>query len=266
MLGLSGLLHDARGRDLGALAEVVEQSDPAGIRRALLHCDPLLRDRLLAGEDKALAEYLNQFTSKAERASALKLLEADAKSLAADTVELIRRWDNEVFSDLGPPIEAELRTAAHAAQRLINQVPVDRLIVRLTRGVEYRAEPWISKVILIPSVLSRPWVDISEYRDARIFFYPAAAESALPDVQLVDVYKALGDETRLRILRLMGEGVTGLTEIAERLGLAKSTVHGHMVILRSSGLTRSVVGVDGKGYVLNDRPDLNALLDGYLKS
>ena len=90
--------------------------------------------------------------------------------------------------------------------------------------------------------------------------------NSIPDVELVEVYKALGDETRLRILRLMATGVTGLTEIAEKLGLAKSTVHGHMVILRTAGLTRSLVGVEGKRYALNHRPDLNSLLDSYLKA
>ena len=53
--------------------------------------------------------------------------------------------------------------------------------------------------------------------------------------------------------------------MAERLGLAKSTVHGHLVVLRGPGITRSVVGAGGKTYVLNDRPDLNALFASFLK-
>jgi len=57
---------------------------------------------------------------------------------------------------------------------------------------------------------------------------------------------------------------TSLTDIVDRLGLAKSTVHGHMVILRTAGLTRSVVGDGVKGQVLNERPDLNSLLDTFL--
>jgi DNA-binding transcriptional ArsR family regulator len=120
--------------------------------------------------------------------------------------------------------------------------------------------------VLVPSILSRPWVDITEFGSTKYFIYPASPDPAAPDVELVEVYKALGDETRLRILRLMSSGTTGLTDLAEKLGLAKSTVHGHMVILRMAGLTRSVVGGEGKGYVLNERPDLNSLLDSYLRT
>ena len=138
--------------------------------------------------------------------------------------------------------------------------------MKVTHGVEYRPEPWIDSVVLVPSILNRPWVDILEFHSTKYFIYPASPDSVAPDVELVEVYKALGDETRLRILRLMSSGITSLTDLAEKLGLAKSTVHGHMVILRMAGLTRSVVGGEGKGYVLNERPDLNSLLDSYLRT
>jgi DNA-binding transcriptional ArsR family regulator len=179
--------------------------------------------------------------------------------------DLLERWDLEVFSGLGPALEGELEASAQAATRLARQLPGDRFIVKMTRGVEYRPEPWIDSVVLVPSVLGRPWVDITEHGSTKYFFYPAGSGAAAPDVQLVEVYKALGDETRLRILRQLAAGVTSLSEIAENLGLAKSTVHGHMVVLRTAGLTRSIVGGDSKGYVLNDRPDLNDLLDTYMK-
>jgi DNA-binding transcriptional ArsR family regulator len=118
--------------------------------------------------------------------------------------------------------------------------------------------------VLIPTVLNRPWVDIAEHRGSKFFFFPATAD-ATPDAELVLVYKALGDETRLRILRLLSGGESSLSDIAERLSLAKSTVHQHMVVLRQAGLTRSLVGTGVKGYVLTERPDLNSLLDTYLK-
>lgn len=262
---LAGLARETGGRSVAALASRVRK-DKGDFKWAMLHGEPAMRAGIRAGEPEALKRYLKHMHSKAERDTALRFIEADPRRLASEIADLIERFDREIFSELGPPLETDLKASAQSVSRLARQLPWDRLIIKATRGVEYRAEPWIDSVVLVPSILNRPWVDISEYDATKFFFYPASQDAATPDVQLVEVYKALGDETRLRILRLLSNGESSLTEIAEKLGLAKSTVHGHMRILRVAGLTRSVVGDEGKGYVLNDRPDLNSLLDSYLKA
>jgi ArsR family transcriptional regulator len=52
----------------------------------------------------------------------------------------------------------------------------------------------------------------------------------------VRLYRALGDDSRLRILRLLAERERYLTELANELGLSKPTVSHHMAQLRSAGL------------------------------
>ena len=76
--------------------------------------------------------------------------------------------------------------------------------------------------------------------------------------------KALGDEKRLRILRVLSEGEKTLMELAEMFGVAKTTMHHHMIVLRSAGLVS--VGVGQKRYRLRTEtvPDVGALLSGYL--
>jgi DNA-binding transcriptional ArsR family regulator len=49
-------------------------------------------------------------------------------------------------------------------------------------------------------------------------------------------FEALGDPTRLRILRLLAEREMYLTELADRLKLTKATTKHHMVRLRAAGL------------------------------
>jgi DNA-binding IclR family transcriptional regulator len=53
-------------------------------------------------------------------------------------------------------------------------------------------------------------------------------------------------------------------ELAESFGLAKTTMHHHMIILRSAGLVTASVGT--KRYRLRHEalPDVGALLSGYL--
>ena len=68
-------------------------------------------------------------------------------------------------------------------------------------------------------------------------------------LRLVRLSKALGDEKRLRILRALADGEKSLMELAEMFGLAKTTMHHHMIILRSAGL---VAGIDFGHLVIDD--------------
>lgn len=236
VVGLAGMAAAIGGRDVGRLVERLRADGAGEVKRALMQ-----------------HEHVHNLARR------------DPREVAEAAADLLELWNREVFSELGPALEPELEAAAEAILRVKRHLSPDRLIVRATRGVEYRREPWISSVTLVPSVLNRPWVDITEWDGVKYFFYPAGPVAETPAAQLVEVYKALGDETRLRILRHLSRGATSLTDLAEELGLAKSTVSQHMVVLRSAGLTRSLVGDEGKGYVINERPDLNELLEGYLQ-
>ncbi len=267
LVGLAGIARAAGGRSVARLVERLRSERSDEPKWAILHCTSTAqRNAIMAGDQRAIQAHLSKLHGGGSREAGLRMIKTDSHELMEEVAQLIERWDAEIFSEIGPPLEAELRTAAQSVSRQARQLTWDRLIIKATRGVEYRREPWIDSIVLVPSSLNRPWVDIAEYGTTKFFLFPAGAESVVPDTQLVDLYKALGDETRLRILRLLSGGESSLTDMAEKLGLAKSTVHGHMRILRLAGLTRSVVGDEGKGYVLADRPDLNSLLDTYLKA
>ncbi len=49
-------------------------------------------------------------------------------------------------------------------------------------------------------------------------------------------HRALGDDTRMRILRLLADRDWYLTELAQRLELSKPTVKHHLGLLRAAGL------------------------------
>lgn len=93
----------------------------------------------------------------------------------------------------------------------------------------------------------------------------------IADIQLVKVLHALGDPTRLRLLRVYATGEQYDCS-SERLGvghLHKSTVSHHMRIMREAGIT-STRAVGRNRYVRLRRADLDArfpgLLDTLLKS
>jgi ArsR family transcriptional regulator len=51
-----------------------------------------------------------------------------------------------------------------------------------------------------------------------------------------EVYKALADPTRRRVLQLLREREMSAGEIAEHFDLAKPTLSGHFAVLREAGL------------------------------
>lgn len=55
-------------------------------------------------------------------------------------------------------------------------------------------------------------------------------------VQPAQVFNALADETRLKIIRLLGEGAKNVDEIVQALGLAQSTTSHHLKVLKDAGL------------------------------
>ena len=139
-----------------------------------------------------------------------------------------------------------------------------------TNGVTFKLQPEVSGVVLVPSAVVRPWVAITELGSLRIFVYPVSAESlsADPDAPspwMVSFYKALADEKRLRILNLLASGPATLSEVAERVGLAKSTVIHHIRALRTAGLVLITVG-DEHEYSLRPQavPEAGRLLQAYL--
>jgi FMN phosphatase YigB (HAD superfamily) len=102
--------------------------------------------------------------------------------------------------------------------------------------------------VLAPSLLVRPYNFTFAGGDWRLFIYPVA-DAALephdplaPPTDVLRLHRALGDDTRLRILRLLRDRDWYLTEIAERLELSKPTIKHHLAQLRAAGLRLGVVG------------------------
>ena len=104
----------------------------------------------------------------------------------------------------------------------------------------------IRRVILAPTYFSRPYNILLAGPDWRFFAYPVAddaleAEDRLaPPPAVVRLHRALGDETRLRILKLLAGQDLYLTEIAQQLDLSKPTIKHHLALLRAAGLVTVV--------------------------
>jgi len=116
------------------------------------------------------------------------------------------------------------------------------LVEATTGGIRWLPEAGVRRVILAPSYFSRPYNFVLEGEGWRFFGYPVADDALekedplAPPQAVVRLHRALGDETRMRILRLLADRDLYLTEIAHQLELSKPTIKHHLALLRAAGL------------------------------
>jgi DNA-binding transcriptional ArsR family regulator len=176
----------------------------------------------------------------------------------------------DVFRNLESEVVPLLMRDAQMKRDLVHTMSSEHLIETATNGLEFIPEPGKRKVLLIPSFTLRPWIITTEYLDVKIFYYPIADEIVqqghLPPAKLVRMYRALADERRLRILRLLVQrDHVSLQEVADAVEVTKSTAHHHLATLRTAGLVR--VSDADKGYSLRKEmlPNVWKVLQGYLQ-
>jgi hypothetical protein len=192
--------------------------------------DPAARQQVL----DALEEWHHSATSVPA------LLDRDSSSVKDELLGALSDWA-EAFAEVEAEAMGPVRRDASAKAELARQLEPVRLVEAATNGVEFVPQPGIRRVALYPSWFLRPWVVLSEHDDTKVVVHPVADEHlerdrSAPPPQLVKLYKALGDESRLRLLRRLGQGPIMLRDAADELGVAKSTAHHHLAVLRQAGL------------------------------
>ncbi len=225
--------------DLATVVDRLKRSDPEAVKHAML------------GSHRRPHEV--------EPVAAIRA--AELVNLILDALEAL---PEELYLGGGGAAVLLESNAADAERLLAEAQGAEPVIERLTNGLVYKPEPGIAGVVLVPSLIHRPWTLVLDHEGMKVFCYPARLETELsaPDVALISIYRALGDGTRLRILRHLAAGTATVGRIGEELSLAKSTVYEHLMSLRSAGLVRLA---SSGGFELEpELPDLNWMLKEFL--
>jgi DNA-binding transcriptional ArsR family regulator len=220
----------------------------------------------LAGEPKAPAA-LAARNHASDPKMVKRLLAMGATEVKRLTIEVVDRWNREVFIPMGDRAEA-LAADVTAKTKIVRRMSAHQLVDFVTGGITYEGEAGIDRVLLIPSIVTRPWITISDWESTKIICYRAGrggATAGEPERDLVLMYRALGDDTRLRLLRELALGDRRLADLVQSLGLSKSTLHGHLAVLRSAGLIRLSLGAEKRYGLRPGLPDLNRLLADYMR-
>jgi DNA-binding transcriptional ArsR family regulator len=204
--------------------------------------DPELRpdvDAALDGDKEALDRIVACWP--AEKHGWVRKLLDDPEALVQSLTDRLSAWLPR-YQEMEPRIQSiierdvDLRSEDRATMGSV------ALIERTTNGIRWLSEPGVRRVVLAPSYLARPYNFRFSGGDWRMFVYPVS-DAALepndplaPPVGVLRLHRALGDDSRLRILRLLKDRDWYLTEIAERLELSKPTIKHHLAQLRAAGL------------------------------
>lgn len=280
-VGMLAMLPELRENStIADFITALEDMDPVDLRFKVLQWHGLVAeaDRELAadaaeGDEEALQELLSRdsFAEKKEWRDALDgLLSVDPAETRALLLTPIRGFTKEVFSEREAEFRPALERDAIAKRAMARRMSPERLVEIATNGISVEDSAYRRQIVLIPAVVTRPWVVFTESPENLVMAYPVAEEylDADPDAPpqwLIKTYKALGDERRLRILRRLARGPAALRELTEEMDASKSTLHHHLMLLRAAGLVKVTIGVDKEYSLRNDVvPEATAVLQSYI--
>jgi DNA-binding transcriptional ArsR family regulator len=278
---LLGLVYTTpKPRTAAAFLNHLAATDPIEIRLHQLGyylrghhvTEPETIRRAAEGHAAAIAELLRAASDYVDPNTCANLEQAvvtDPVEGKRALLDFLSGWYEHVLPELTPADPLLAEHDASAKRELVRSVPPEQVVERLAPGIQWVPGPEIDRVVLFPAYSPRPWVYMSEYKRVKIFCYPItldrAPSGAGDPAELVRIYKALGDESRLKLLKRLQAGPVSLTDAAQEVGLAKSTTHHHLAILRQAGFVLIQEGDDTYKLRPDLRPEPGALLAQYLR-
>ena len=200
----------------------------------------------VAGDRQAKAEFRDTTIDMPEwQRSVAFMLSRPADEVGSQVVDAVRRWYEVAFSERERDVGEAQRECLESLLAIRPTWTVDSLMASVLPGVDYVPAAAVEEVAFVPDVVIRPGLVFLDHRMMSIASFPVARahESAdQPPEQLVRLGKALGDELRLRALRILARGPISLGDLAAELGVPRTTLSHHIGVLRSAGLV--TMGID----------------------
>lgn len=169
---------------------------------------------------------------------------SDLSELRSHLKRVMEGWYKEFLEKKETEIKEILIRDEKEKAKWLRSLKPEEAVLRAT-GTEYKPETNFNKVLLIPQYVYRPWTIQANLEETRVFYYPVSDESlaeiadvSQPPARLVQLFKSLGDEKRMRIVKLLRGKERTLKEVTDILGMGKTTVHHHLTLLRTAGIVK----------------------------
>ncbi|UOR10767.1 ArsR/SmtB family transcription factor [Halobacillus amylolyticus] len=239
------LLHQDSFPNLDAFTQFIQQLDATKLQYICLPYLGLafqeLRDQASKGDKKAVQSLQKEVEDHPFFKTYISFITTtDPSVLKSHLIAVMIGWYTAVIQPQEQELQAILQRDQQAKQNMSNKVDTESLVEWATGGIKYFPEPSVYRVLLIPQRTYRPWNVEADIEGTKIFYYPVSNESIhmddpyAPDQFLVQKYKALGDEVRMKIVKLLFEKERTLHELTDILNMGKSTIHHHLKLLKSA--------------------------------
>lgn len=231
--------------------------------------------RAAAGDEGAADQLLelpafDHPSKKAWRESLRYLLSLTPDGTRDVLVSVLRDVQSSGFHKYEEEFRGYLEADATSKMSMAKRLSPERLVEIATNGISIEERRIDTPVLLVPTMIARPWVVLAESPEMLIMGYPVSdrtlrSDPDAPPQWLVKLHKALGDERRLKILRRLAQSDASLVGLSTELDISKSTLHHHMMLLRAAGLIKVHMGED-KRYALRDEtlPEAATYLNHYI--
>jgi DNA-binding transcriptional ArsR family regulator len=249
-INLLGLPFDVpAARTAAGFVSTVGSMDPAELVRYLVgyyrrvfrrETPPEVMDAAIDGDRAAQREFRRtSFTDEGWRETLRHLLGADPDEIQEQLAGLLGRWWREVYEPVESDSYASLRASLRTFRSAADGLSVERVVELAAPGVTFIPEAGQSSVVLVPANAIRPRWAVTDHPAANVFAFPAphgSGEAVGPPSRLVALGKAIGDETRLRILRELATAPATPPELAGRMRIPRTSLLHHLRILREADL------------------------------
>jgi DNA-binding transcriptional ArsR family regulator len=206
----------------------------------------------IGGSPPAVDEFIAGTGPEVDRKWLRRLLSLPPAEVRARLGRLLREGYARVYAARETEVSGLLERDVAAKRKRAPALGNAALIENATGGFVVGPDAPYAGVVLAPTYFFRPYNLVTAYRGVRVFIYPieTSPNSDTPPAELVRYYKALGDETRLRLLRLLAGREMYLQELARALGVSHVTVLHHITLLRAAQLVQIVERENLKYYRL----------------
>ncbi len=253
-------------RDVPSFLAWLRQIPAAQLAEALLDHEAIGSDWVellalaLSGDKKVLIRLVARYPEDI-RPTVSNVLR-DLEGARTELLGALEVWYEAVFASEQERIQPLLQREATSMERKRADMSLEPFLDDVMHGVRWQRPAGLRRIVFAPSYFCGPAVFYHFWHGVLTFCAPIAHTSPdvprydprAPDEATLRFFLALGDPSRLRILRLLAEREMYLTELAERLELTKATTKHHMVKLRDAGLVTLYIRERLTYYAL--RPDV----------
>lgn len=265
--GASFLVERREIRTAAQVAAAVAASPPAELFSTIVghapDTDHAELQRALAGDRDAATAIRARLHGP--KTKALALILADPAAAHEQLAGVLGAWA-VAFAQIEPRVTSILERDVELREGDRSSLSGVELVEKTTGGIRVVPDPTIERVILAPSYFARPFNYLFAGTGWRFDGYPVSDDALdvdplAPPASVLRLHRALGDATRLRILKALAEKDLYGAELAAQLDISKPTVTHHMAQLRAAGLVTAVQAGSAVYYSLRRERVQDALTD-----